>query len=360
VQTDAAKEFGRDLLHEVQEDDVLGLAAELAYKFFLALFPFLIFLTALGGFAADAFHVEDPTQRILDQIGGALPNDARSLVETQLNQVVESQNPTLLTIGIVGAIWAASGGVQAMMKAMNRAYGVPERRQFWKRYLLAVSITLLAGTAMIVAFLVMVTAEVWGKDIADAIGAGGAFEAVITWGRWPVVALILLVAIAFVYWAVPNIELPFRWVSPGAVAFTAVWLVASYLFALYVAHGASYNATYGTLGGVVALLLWFYITSIVLLMGAEVNAVLEKRAQPAGMAHRQAVSEAKAEDHDGRNGDEVDRRPAEVPAAGKEGDSRVREASRPEPRESGVGAVSGRGSPHSGPGSHDDHGAYPS
>jgi uncharacterized BrkB/YihY/UPF0761 family membrane protein len=203
---------------------------------------------------------------------------------------------------------------------MNRAYDVPESRAFWKTGLLAVGITLLAGTAIIVAFSLMIAVQVWGHDIADKVGAGSAFEQLLSWGRWPVIAIVLLFAMAFVYWAIPNIELPFRWVSPGALTFTVVWTLASFFFALYVANVASYNATYGTLGGVVVLLLWFYLTSIVMLLGAEINAVIEKVKDPAHLQERQAAKRTEAEERIGRHGQPVIRPagtepPPHVPAS---------------------------------------------
>lgn len=284
-------ETGKRTVRQVMKDDVGGLAAELAYRFLLALFPFFIFLAALGGFVAEVFNVENPTDRIMDLLEGRIPSDAASVLSRQLEGVVESQNPGLLSIGILGAVWAASGGVGAVIKAMNRAYDVQESRPFWRKYALQVGLTLLAGTFIIGAFALLLAGQIFGQELADALGVGGLFALLISLGRWPVVIALLLVAVAFLYWAAPNAKLPFKWITPGSVLFTVVWLAATYGFGLYVAHFGSYNATYGALGGVVILLVWLYLSAFILLVGAELNAVLEEQAQPDAAAPRPGRAE---------------------------------------------------------------------
>jgi membrane protein len=271
---------GKRLVKEVGEDDISGAATELAYRLFLAMFPFFIFLAALGGFVADILDVTNPTEEIMDRIGDSLPPDTASILERELTTVIESQDLGLMSIGIVGAIWAASSGVGTITKTMNRIYAVKETRSRWKRYGLAVGVTLLGGGILIVVFLVQIVGQLYGLQLAAELGLEGAAAKAISLARWPIVIVFVLVALAFIYWAAPNAGMPFRWVTPGAVLATIGWLTMSLGFGFYVSNFSSYNATYGTLGGVVVTLVWFYLSSFVVLLGAEVNAVLTREADP--------------------------------------------------------------------------------
>jgi membrane protein len=167
------------------------------------------------------------------------------------------------------------------MKTLNRIHEVEESRPLWKRYAIAVGLTLTAGTFLIGSMVLAVIGQSWGLEIASELGIEGAAATAFTWARWPVIIVLLLLAVAFVLWATPNADLPFRWISPGAVAFVVVWVPATALFSFYVANFGSYNATYGALGGTVVLLVWLYLTSFVLLLAAEINDILiEEKAPP--------------------------------------------------------------------------------
>lgn len=276
----AVMPFTKKLIKEFSADDIGGLAAELSYRYFLALFPFFIFLAALGGFIASAASIDDPTQKLMNQIGESLPADARSVLETQVRSVLEGHNGGLLSIGIIGAIWAASGAMKAVIKALNRAYDVPETRPFWKSMSLAVGMTVAATFGILGSFVLLIATQAFGRDIADAMNAGHQFELTVQILRWPAVILLVMTAVALLYWLAPNLDVPFHWISPGAVLFTVTWVVASIAFGLYVANFSSYNATYGTLGGVVVLLIWLYLTNLVFLIGAEVDALLAEEKEP--------------------------------------------------------------------------------
>jgi membrane protein len=273
-------------VQEVVSDDVGGLAAELAYRFFLSLFPFFIFLAALGSFVAGLFHVANPTDEIMARLSQTLPPDAAGVVRNQLQKVIGSHSVGLLSIGILGAIWAASSGFRTVMKAMNRAYDVDESRTFWKRYLLSIGLTLLAGTSVILAFVMLVVGQVFGAKIADHIGLGSEWAVAVKYGYWPVAILLVLTAVDFLFWAAPNIGLPFRWLTLGSVVFIVGWAAVTYLFGLYLANFESYNDTYGTLGGVVVLLLWFYFIGYILLVGAEINRVIDEQLRPGDLEQR--------------------------------------------------------------------------
>jgi membrane protein len=269
-------DLGKTLVKEISEDDVSGLAAEMSYRFFLALFPFFIFIAAFAGLVTDVFDVENPTDRIVDTIGDTIPLDAANLLREQLDGILASTNPGLLSIGIIGAIWAASSGVNTIIKGLNRVHDVEEGRPIWRRYLLAVTLTLMGGAAIILAFVALVVGQTVGVDIAEKIGLSGAATTMFTFLRWPIAIVAILIAISFLYWAAPNKDIPLKWIPPGAILFTTSWLVATYLFSIYVANFGSYNSTYGALGGVVILLIWFYLTSFIFLLGGQVNAVLHQ------------------------------------------------------------------------------------
>jgi YihY family inner membrane protein len=186
----------------------------------------------------------------------------------------------LLSIGIIGAIWAGSSGVAGIMKTTNRAYEVRETRPMWKRLGLAVGMTVFGGFAIITAFVLLVGGQVAGLAVADQIGLEGVAASLFTLARWPIVISLLITAVAVLYWAAPNVDLPFRWITPGAIVFTVGWLAASYGFGIYVHNFGSYSVTYGTLGGVVVLLIWFYLTGFILLLGAEINAITAQEVVP--------------------------------------------------------------------------------
>ncbi len=273
--------LGKQVATQVNEDDIGILASALAYRFFLALFPFAIFLAALAGFVTRIFSIKNPTDRIINTIGSTLPSDVTSVLRTQLEGIISSRNVALLSVGLVGTLWAATGGVNALIKATNRAYNVTETRPVWERYALAIALTVLAGVMILASFLVFVIFQTYGTKIADKIGLGGVGVTLLPLVRWPVAIVIILLTAGIIYRVAPNAQLSFKRVLPGTLLFATVWLIATELFGLYIAHSNSYQSTYGTLGAFVILLVWFYLTAFILLVGAELNAVLEKRATDA-------------------------------------------------------------------------------
>ena len=301
-----AVKFAVKLFKEVGEDDLSGAASELAYKFFLALFPFFIFITALAGFATDIFGIDDPRQEIMSVLGEALPADAYSVLNTQVDAVVQSKNAGLLSVGILGAIWASSSGVGSFMKALNRVYEVKETRPIWKRYGIAVGLTALGGGFIVGSLALVLAGQFFGLRLADAVGLEGAAATLFLIARWPLAIVLLLTAVAFLYWAAPNIDVPFKWISPGAIVFVATWLPATLAFGLYVANFGSYGQTYGALGGVVVLLVWLYLTSFVLLLGAQFNAVLAQQSAPAEVVARAGEGATAKTATGGKTSDETD------------------------------------------------------
>lgn len=272
--------FIKRLLLEAATDDVSGLSAEMAYRMLLALFPFFIFMAAMAGFVTQLAGVDDPTQKIMDQIGTALPEDARSVLQGQLRAILESHNVGLISFGAIGAAWGATSAMSTMVKALNRAYDVEETRPFWKRVPMELGLTALLMLFVIGSFVILLLGQVFASEIGNWIGLEGFARSAFALLRFPIAIVLLSVAMAFIYWAAPNVDIPLRWVSPGALAFIVSWIAASVGFSSYVSHFGSYQSTYGTLGGVIVLLIWLNITSLLMMVGAEINAIIQANAAP--------------------------------------------------------------------------------
>ena len=285
----------RQWVDAVMHDEVFGLAAELAYWFFLSLFPFFIFLAALGGFVASLPIVEDPTGRMVDVLSTYMPGEATRLVTPEIEQVVGTQAPGTLSLGLLFSLWVATSGANAIIRAMNRAYDVHETRPWWRRYLLALGITLVSGMVLTGAFVMFLGGQVFGAQVAGLLGVETAYGRVLDVANWFLVALLLFPGAMFLYRVAPNIHLRLVWLVPGALLFTVGWLLCTYGFALYVARFGAYGATYGALGGVAVLLVWFYLTAFVLLAGAELNAVIDAQIDPEELnaKRREVMDEAR-------------------------------------------------------------------
>jgi membrane protein len=259
-------------------------AAALAYRALFALFPFVIFLIALVGF----LDLPQLFDWLREQASFVVPADSM----TQVNRAIdELQTPQggLLSLGIAVALWSASAGVVALMDALNEAYDVEEARAFWKRTLLSIVYTVaLAGMLLIAAGLMVIGPQV-AEWLAQRIGLKQLVVTLWTWLRLPVAVLLMILVVAIVYYFAPNVRQRFRLLTPGAVLAVIAWIVGSLAFALYVTRFGNYSATYGSLGAIVVLLLYFYISATVLLFGAEINAEIEQRAPRAGDATPAAV-----------------------------------------------------------------------
>ena len=256
-------------------DDMTTYAAALAYHVLFALFPFAVFLLALLG----ALGLPGFFDWLLGQARTALPADAFGLVERAVGQVRGRRRGGLLSFGIAAALWAASSGVRSLMTALNAAYAVEENRPAWRRYLLSLAYTVgLAAMLVAAAGLMLIGPQAMGW-LTDQAGVGGPFATLWTWLRWPAAILLLMLAVAVVYGVAPDVEQPFRVVTPGSVVAVVAWVVASLGFSSYVSNVGNYGATYGSLGGVVVLLFYFFISAAALLLGAEVNAAIFRAAE---------------------------------------------------------------------------------
>ena len=255
---------------EFIDDEMSTYASALAYQMLFSLFPFILFLIALIGF----LHLPDFFSWLRLQSELVLPPQALEQVNPVIDQLQQSKGG-LLSVGIVIALWTASAGVRLMMSAMNAAYDVVEGRPAWKLIPLSIFYTIgLAGMLLIAAALMVLGPQVMGW-IAAQIGMEEFIVTVWTIARWPVVVILLMVAVAVIYYVMPDVKQDFRFITPGSVLAVVVWILASVGFGLYVKEFSNYNAMYGSIGAIIVLLLYFYISSAVLLLGAEMNAVIE-------------------------------------------------------------------------------------
>ncbi len=255
---------------EFLDDEMSTYASALAYQMLFSLFPFLLFLIALIGF----LHLPDFFTWLREQATYVLPSQALDQVNPIIDQLQQSKGG-LLSVGIVIALWTASAGVRLMMSAMNAAYDVPEERPAWKRIPLSVAYTVgFAGVLLTVAALMVLGPQVmtW---LAEQIGMEYFIVTLWTIARWPLIVVLLMIAVALIYYVMPDVKQRFRFITPGSVLAVVVWIVASVGFGVYVKNFADYNAMYGSIGAIIVLLLYFYISSAVLLLGAEMNAVIE-------------------------------------------------------------------------------------
>jgi membrane protein len=255
---------------EFVDDEMSTYASALAYQMLFSLFPFILFLIALIGF----LHLPDFFSWLRLQSELVLPPQALEQVNPVIDQLQQSKGG-LLSVGIVIALWTASAGVRLMMSAMNAAYDVVEGRPAWKRFPLSIFYTIgIAGMLLIAAALMVLGPQVMGW-IAAQVGLEDFIVTLWTIVRWPVVVILLMMAVALIYYVMPDVKQEFRFITPGSVLAVVVWILASVGFGLYVKTFADYNAMYGSIGAIIVLLLYFYISAAVLLLGAEMNAVIE-------------------------------------------------------------------------------------
>jgi membrane protein len=261
---------------EFIDDEMSTYASALAYQMLFSLFPFILFLIALIGF----LHLPDFFSWLRLQSELVLPPQALEQVNPVIDQLQQSKGG-LLSVGIVIALWTASAGVRLMMSAMNAAYDVVEGRPAWKRFPLSIIYTVgIAGMLLIAAALMVLGPQVMSW-IAAQVGLEDFIVTLWTIARWPVIVILMMVAVALIYYVMPDVKQEFRFITPGSVLAVVVWIIASLGFGFYVKTFANYNAMYGSIGAIIVLLLYFYISSAVLLLGAEMNAVIEHMSRKA-------------------------------------------------------------------------------
>ncbi|MNC03819.1 hypothetical protein D3C75_512430 [compost metagenome] len=263
--------FGKELFTKIKNDDVQGISAQLTYYLILSLFPFLIFIMTLIGYA----HI--PLEDKIQQLEGIMPAEAYSIIEEILQDVSEGRSQTLLSFGMLATLWAASKGVNAIIKGLNRAYDIDESRAFWKIRGIAFLATLSIGLVVLLSILLLVFGS-WLKTqvflVADLpYGLNKLWDLL----QYAVPLFVMFVVFTLLYWIAPSRRLRLKEVMPGALFSTLGWIITSVLFSVYVNQFSDFTKTYGSLGGVMILLIWLYISSIIILVGGEINAILLNR-----------------------------------------------------------------------------------
>ena len=270
----SVKDLAKRVWHEMGEDNVTGYAAQLAYYFIFSLFPFFLFLTALLAY----IPVPDVMAKIMSSLAGVLPGEAMTLVEDNVAQLVNQPQGGLLSFGILVALWTASTAVAGMMDGLNRAYGVREGRPFWKVRGLAVLLTIGLAILMLASFVLLAFGPDVGGFIAAKVGLGNAFDTAWAFIRWPLALIAVIYAVALVYYYAPDVQQDWKWITPGAVIAVIGWVAVSLAFGYYVDNFGSYNKTYGSIGAVIVLLTWLYLSGFFLLIGGEINSEIEHAA----------------------------------------------------------------------------------
>ena len=264
-------EIVKRTVKEISEDNCVGLAAQLAFFFLLALFPALLFLVALLGY----LPVEHALSELLTALGTVAPQELVRLLRGQLAQIAEGSRASLLTLGVIGAIWSSSAAMVAIIDALNRAYDVTEWRPWWERRVLAVLLTVALALFIIIALAVVLVGPATAVRLADWLGLGSAVALLWAFIRWPVILFCVIFSVDLVYHFAPNRRGHWLWITPGSVVATALWILCSFAFRVYVTNFGDYTATYGAIGGAIVTMLWFYVSSIAILIGAELNGVIE-------------------------------------------------------------------------------------
>lgn len=269
----------RRTVDETIEDDVTGLAAQLAYYFFLALFPALLFLVALASF----FPPQQLMPQILDALARFAPQEVLTIVRSQLTAISKGQNTGLLTVGFLGTLWSTSSAIAGIIDTLNHAYEITETRSWWKVRLVAIALTFGVGLFVLTSFALVIVGPSLAGPIAGWLGLGGAFSIAWKIAQWPIVFALVVTGIGLIYYFGPDAEQRWEWITPGSLLATILWFAASLAFRFYVTNFGNYNATYGAIGGVIVAMLWLYISGLSILIGAELNAEIEQ-ASPHGKA----------------------------------------------------------------------------
>jgi membrane protein len=276
----------RKSISEFKQDNLTVWAAALTYYAILSLFPGLLVLVAVLGMLSDSL-----TQGLLDTVAPIVPGPARDIFTAAVANIQQGQGKAGLAavIGLLIALWSASGYVAGFMQASNAIYDVPEGRPIWKKLPVRLGITLATGALLIASVLIVVVSGRLAEQLGKLLDLSSATVTAWNIAKWPVLAVLVSLMFAILYWAAPNVRHGgFRWVTPGGLTAVILWIIASLAFGLYAARFATYNKTYGALGGVIVFLVWMWLTNLAILYGAEVNAELERQRAIAAGAPKDA------------------------------------------------------------------------
>jgi membrane protein len=272
-----ATRFAKTLLRRALDNAVTDRAAQLAYYFLFSLFPFLVFLVTLTAY----LPLRGATEELLGRAAQVMPRQAFEIIEEHLRDLLGTPRPKLLTLGLLITLWSASSGVDALRASLNLSYDVKESRPFWRTRGSALLLTVLGSLAVLLAISMIALGGKAGFWLAAKVGLSQQYTLIWRVLRWPVTALVIMTIVALLYYLLPDVKQEFRFIRPGSVVGTALWLLSTWAFTLYAEHFGSYNATYGSIGSVIVLMTWLYLSGLVFILGGEINAILE-HASPEG------------------------------------------------------------------------------
>jgi membrane protein len=270
--------FLKLLWKRINDHELFDRAAQLSYYFLLALFPLLLFMmTLLGYFAGASGEVRD---KLISYLARVMPGSAIELVQTTLNEITQARSGSKLSLGLLAALWAASNGMGAISDTLNAAYGVSETRPWWKVRVTALFLTVALSVLIIVALVIVLYGGGIGERLAVYLGFGEAFTLVWKILQWPIALFFLLAGFTMIYHFAPNVRpKKCKWWAWGTFVAIVLWLLFSFGFRLYLHFFNSYGVTYGSLGALIILMLWFYFTGVAILLGGEINSECEQRAK---------------------------------------------------------------------------------
>ena len=261
------------VVQRVNDHEIFGRAAQLSYYFLLALFPLLLVLINVLGYMAQegtAFR-----ERLLLYLAALMPRSAITLVRTTLDEISNASGSGKLSFGLLAALWAASNGMGAISETLNTAYNVKERRSWWRVRLISVCLTVALAILILAALAIVLYGGTIGEALAARYGFGDFFTSLWTIVQWPIALVFVLTTFNLIYNLAPDLPPGSRsWITPGAFVGVGLWLLVSFGFRLYLSFFDSYSVTYGSLGALIVLMLWFYLTGVAILIGGEVNSEL--------------------------------------------------------------------------------------
>jgi membrane protein len=269
---------------EAVDDDITSLAAQQAYYYFFALFPALLALVSIASF----FPIENLVDEVVDRFGRFAPPEVIKIVTDQMVKIGQGDNGGVLTVAFLLTLWSSSSAILAMVTTLNKAYDIDEGRAWWKVRLIAIFLTIGLAIFILTSMALLIAGPATAEHLATRFGLGQAFVWAWTILQWPVIFALVASAIAFVYYFAPDAEQDWVWITPGSIVATILWVLVSLGLKFYLQRVGGFDETYGALGAVMVLMLWFYVSGLAILLGAELNAVIE-HASPYGKAAGEKV-----------------------------------------------------------------------
>ncbi|WP_058306066.1 YihY/virulence factor BrkB family protein [Gracilibacillus massiliensis] len=273
--------FLKRLFERITSDEVPGLAAQLSYFFLLSLFPFMIFLVTLVGYLP--FDNID----VMNFVSTYAPDEIMTLLTDNLTQIMNNRNGGLLSIGIIGTLWSASNGINALIRSFNKAYNIDEERSFIVTRGISIVLTIAMLLVILIAFLLPIFGRMIGVYLFSFFGLSAGFLDLWNALRWVISSVIFFIVLVTLYRLAPSKKVYFKHVYIGAIFATVFWQLTSLAFSYYVSSMGNYSATYGSLGGVIILMIWFYLSGIIIITGGEINAEIESKHKNKRETHKQ-------------------------------------------------------------------------